>query len=128
MTEKEQPQQKQVVETLAEFKKCPRCGSTARMMETLGKEMKEQGLIGEDLDVGLNEMGGPLVDPRKANQMLSMSTRPGHFAMRDVCLSCGEIYVVKITRKPVVLGVGVPPQAGGLNPTGPGMNPGLGRS
>jgi len=94
----------QEVEVIVRFAKCPWCGSTDRMMGRLGKEMKEQGLIGEDMEVGIAEIGGPLVDPRK--QLLSTSLRPGMFALRDVCIGCGREITVKIEKKMTVVGAG----------------------
>lgn len=89
------------VEVIKRFDKCPDCGSTDRMMDRLGKEMKEQGLISEDMEVGLVEVGGPLVDPTKVGQMLTVSVRPGIFALRDICIGCGRQVTVKIERKMV---------------------------
>ena len=105
-SEDEQPQ----VEVIARFAKCPWCGSTDRMMGRLGKEMEEQGLIGEGLDVGFTEIGGPLIDPRK--QLLSASFRPGMFALRDICIGCGREITVKIEKKMTQVGMMTVPGTG----------------
>lgn len=91
------------VEVIARFGKCPWCGSNRRMMGELGEELKEQGLIGKDMEVGLHEVGGPLIDPRM--QMLSQSLRPGMFALRDICIGCGRTITVKIEKKLTTIGM-----------------------
>lgn len=91
------------VEVISEFRHCPRCGSTRRMMEELGKEMKEEGLVAENMDVCLDELGGPAVSPDASKKLLGQTIKPGMFALRDICIDCGELYVVKIMRKPVLV-------------------------
>ncbi len=86
-------------EIIARFAKCPDCGSTDWMMKRLGKELKEQGLIGENMEVGVFEVGGPIIDPAKVSQMLSVSTRPAMYALRDICIGCGRLITVKIERR-----------------------------
>lgn len=107
------------VQVVASFEACPWCGSTRRMMGELGKEMKEQGLIGEDMQVGLAEIGGPLVDPRK--QLLTASIRPGMFALRDICIGCGREITVRIEKKPFKVGMVPMPGVGGSALPGQGM-------
>lgn len=102
------------VEVIKRFEKCPDCGSTERMMGKLGDELKEQGLIGKDMEVGLIEVGGPIIDPTKTGQMLTKSIRPGMFALRDICIGCGRQVTVKIEKKMVevnlqmIAGAGLP--------------------
>ena len=109
------------VELIARYEKCPWCGSTDRMMGRLGKEMKEKGLLEEGMDVGLVEIGGPIIDPDKIGQTLAVSTRPGMYALRDICIGCGREITVKIEKKITVLGIN-PPQGGlpmsGMPPMG----------
>ena len=93
------------VEVIARFAKCPWCGSTDRMMGRLGNELKEQGLIDENMEVGLAEVGGPIIDPTKVSQMLVASVKPGMFALRDICIGCGREITVKIEKKPVMIGL-----------------------
>jgi len=94
-TENNQPS----VELIARFAKCPDCGSTDRMMGRLVKDMVERGLMTEGLDVGTHEVGGPIIDPAKAGQMLSVSVRPGMYALRDICIGCGREVTVKIEKR-----------------------------
>lgn len=107
-----------LVEEICRFAKCPDCGSTRRMMAELGKEMVEKGLLTEGMDVGLDEIGGPIIDPMKASQMLANSIRPGMFALRDVCIGCGRTVTVKIMRKPVGVTVGMIAGPGQLGQSG----------
>lgn len=111
MSNGSRPQQPQV-EVVARFGRCPWCGSTDFMMKRLAKEMVEDGQLSEGVDVGINEIGGPIIDPSKAGQMLTMSTRPGMFALRDICVGCGRDVTVKIEKKTVMIEVG-PPSAMG---------------
>ena len=104
-TENQQPQ----VEVIARFAKCPWCGSTDRMMGRLGKEMVEQGLITEGLDVGTHEIGGPIIDPSNTDKMLTVSMRYGMYALYDVCIGCGRNIAVKIEKRLIMLGMGPPP-------------------
>lgn len=89
------------VQVIVRFDKCPWCGSTERMMGKLGEEMKEAGLLSDSLEIGLSEVGGPIIDPSKVGQMLVESYRPGMFALRDICLGCGREITVKVERKQV---------------------------
>jgi len=109
MDNNERPQ----VEVIARFKKCPWCGSTDRMMGRLAKEMVENGLLSEGIEVGLVEVGGPIIDPTKTSQMLTKSIRPGMFALRDICVGCGREVTVKIEKKQLVVGLGPQPNVGG---------------
>ena len=104
----------QQVEVIARFEKCPWCGSTDWMMRRLGKEFVEGGLIDEGMDLGIGEIGGTIVDPRKP--MLTASMRPGMFALRDMCIGCGRQVTVKIEKRPVPVGMAVNlPKAGGIS-------------
>ena len=91
-------------EVLVRFAKCPWCGSTDRMMGRLAKEMVENNLMDEGMDIGLVELGGPIIDPKRAAQMLSVSIRPGMYALRDICMGCGIEITVKIERRMVEVG------------------------
>ena len=91
---------------LRRFSKCPYCGSTDFMMAGLGKEMKEEGLLNEELEVGLVEIGGPIADPTR--QMLTAVIRMGRYALRDICMGCGRDVTVKIEEKPVRMDMKIP--------------------
>lgn len=101
--------EQKAVEVIATFDKCPHCKGTRRMMETLGNELKEKGLLRKELNVGLAEVGGPIFDPERASKLVVGGTVPGMFALQDICLDCGRPYTVRIERKQVKLGL-IPPK------------------
>ncbi len=76
------------------------------MMGDLGKEMEEAGFIRSGMSVGLDEIGGPVIDPTMTGKMLTDNIRPGHYALRDVCVGCGFHRIVRICRKPVNVQIG----------------------
>jgi hypothetical protein len=88
---------------IAEFDKCPACGSTRRFAESVAAEQKEKGLMGQDLPVGVWEFAGPLFDPRMINKMLVGSKVPTIRVTIDACLDCGTIYAVRVERGEVPL-------------------------
>lgn len=114
------------VEVIARFDKCPWCGSEQRMMGELAKEMVEQGLLSEGVDAGTHEVGGPIIDPTKAGQMLAVSYRPGMYALRDTCIGCGREITVKIERRPTEVRLGMPQGAGRTQMPPGSMNPRMG--
>ena len=89
---------------LKSFDKCPWCGSTERMMGKLGEELKEKGSIRADMNVGLKEIGGPIIDPG-VTSMLVGGLIPAHFALQDICMGCGREITVHIERKMVAIGL-----------------------
>ncbi len=90
---------KEHTKVIVRFRKCPYCGSTDRMMNRLAKEMIKEGTLTEGIDVGIKEVGGPIFDPSKISQMLSVSIRWGIYALRDICVNCGREITVKIEKK-----------------------------
>ncbi|MFW6125491.1 MAG: hypothetical protein ACOC58_00135 [Chloroflexota bacterium] len=88
---------------IAKFDKCPSCGSTRRLAGDVADEEREKGRMDPELRYGLYEMGGPIVDPRKANEMLVGSMVPVVRAVVDVCLDCGMVYTITLERGEVPL-------------------------
>jgi len=109
---------------VAEFEKCPVCGSTRRFAGSIGDEQKGKGQMGQDLPVGVWEFAGPLFDPRLVSKFLVGSKVPTIRVTIDVCLDCGTIYAVRLERGEASLRavVAQPPQG---QPPGfpPGMSP-----
>ncbi len=97
------------VEVIARFAKCPDCGSTDFMMQRLAKEMLEKGQLTEGLDIGLVEVGGPIIDPSKVSQLLAVSNRYGMYALRDICIGCGRQITIKIEKRLMSVRTGVLP-------------------
>lgn len=111
---------------IAEFDKCPVCGSTRRFAEEVAQEQKEKGLMGEGLKFGIYQMAGPILDPSKVNQMLVGTKIPTISALVDVCLDCGTIYAVRLERGEVPLRAVVAQPPPGQPPPGfipPGIPP-----
>lgn len=110
---------------IAEYDKCPVCGSTRRFAEEVAQEQREKGLMGEGLKFGIYQMAGPILDPSKVNQMLVGTKIPTVSALVDVCLDCGCLYAVRLERGEVPLRAVVaqpsPGQPPGFMP--PGMPP-----
>lgn len=102
--------EQKAVEVIATFDECYHCGSKRRMMETLGNELKEKGLLRKDLNVGLVEIGGPILDPNRSSKLVVGGTVPGMYALQDICLGCGRPYIVRIEKKQVRLDM-IPPKA-----------------
>jgi hypothetical protein len=88
---------------IAEFDKCPVCGSTRRWADEVAKEQIEKGVMDKGLKYGIYQMGGPILDPRKVNQMLVGTKVPTVSALLDVCMDCGTIYAVRLERGEVPL-------------------------
>jgi len=88
---------------IAEFDKCPVCGSTRRFAVSVAEEQREKGLMGEGLKYGIYQMAGPILDPRKVNQMLVGTKVPTVSVLLDVCMDCGTIYAVRLERGEVPL-------------------------
>jgi len=107
---------------IAEFSKCPVCGSTRRFAESVAAEQKGKGLMGKDLPVGVWEFAGPLFDPRMATKMILGTKVPTVRAVIDVCLDCGAVYAVRLERGEASLtNVVARPKMG--PPPGPGFMP-----
>lgn len=111
---------------IAEFDKCPNCGSTRRLAGEVAEEQVEKGLMGQDLKYGLYQMAGPILDPRQVNKMLVGTKVPTVSALVDQCLDCGTIYAVRSERGEVPLKTVVAAPPPGQFPPGfmpPGMSP-----
>lgn len=81
-----------------DFKKCPCCGSEERFLEQLGNEMKERGLASDKWSFHLDVKRGVAVDPAKVDAIPYGSEIPGYGLMTDICIDCGCIYAINITR------------------------------
>lgn len=83
---------------VAEFDRCPACGSTRRLAGSVAEEQIEKGQMGTGWKYGLYRMGGPILDPKKVNQLLVGTRIPTVTALLDVCLDCGTVYAVRLER------------------------------
>ena len=83
------------------FAKCPCCGSEDRFLEQLGNELKARGLAREDWNMHLGVKQGVVVDQTKEATIPIGSEVPGYGIMTDICMDCGCIYAIDITRNDV---------------------------
>lgn len=81
-----------------EFNKCPCCGSEDRFLEQLGNELKDRGLAREEWQFHLDIKQGVAVDPTKEAAIPIGSEIPGYGLITDVCMDCGCIYAIDLTR------------------------------
>lgn len=83
------------------FTKCPCCGSEDRFLEQLGNELKERGLTGEDWAMHMDVRQGVVVDKTKEAAIPIGSEVPGYGFMTDICMDCGCVHAIDITRSDV---------------------------
>ena len=83
------------------FTKCPCCGSEDRFFEQLGNTLKERGLAREEWAFHYDVRQGHVVDPTKAEAIPIGSEVPGFGIITDVCMECGCVYAVDLTRNDV---------------------------
>ena len=111
-------------EVVAEFKKCPVCGSNRGFMKKLAKEVKKKGWMREDMAWWLQILEGVVIEmtPAMETKIPMGSVLPAYKVCLEVCLGCGCIYAGKIMRGEAVKGLRPPTKKGILPPDFP---PGL---
>ena len=83
------------------FTKCPCCGSEDRFLEQLGIELKDRGLARDEWNFHMDIRQGVVVDPTKEAAIPIGSEVPGYGFMTDICMDCGCLYAIDITRSDV---------------------------
>lgn len=83
------------------FTKCPYCGSEDRFLELLGQEMKDRGLAREEWNFHLDVRQGAVIDKAKEDAIPIGSEAPFYNFMTDICMNCGCIYAIDLTRTDV---------------------------
>ncbi len=97
-------------ELMKEFKHCPCCDSEERFFEELVKEVKERGIARKEWNMHLVVGSGVVVDPAKQDLIPIGSEVPSFGYATDICMVCGCIYAVGISRSNVKKSVApVPP-------------------
>ena len=81
-----------------QFGKCPCCGSEDRFLEQLGNELKERGLARKEWAMHLDVRQGVVVDETKEAAIPIGSEIPAFGLITDICMECGCIYAIDITR------------------------------
>ena len=84
-----------------QFTKCPCCGSEDRFFEQLGNELKERGLAREEWGMYLDVKQGVVVDQTKEAAIPIGSELPGYGFKTDICMECGCVYAIDLTRMDV---------------------------
>ena len=80
------------------FTKCPCCGSEDRFLELLGQEMKDRGLAREEWNFHLDVKQGIVTDKTKEAAIPIGSEVPIYGFTTDICMNCGCIYAIDISR------------------------------
>jgi len=83
-------------EVVAEFHRCPACGSNQGFATSMANQEREKGLIRDSLECALDQMGGLIIDRVKSNEETANVPVPGIRALVDVCLNCGNVYAVRL--------------------------------
>ena len=81
------------------FPKCPACGSTKFLSETLGEKVKKRGLMRPELECYFEIKQGIVKDDTRVVNMPIGSSLPGYIAYLDICLECGTLSARKIEYK-----------------------------
>ncbi len=83
------------------FTKCPCCGSEDRFLEQLGNELKERGLAREEWNFHMDVKEGVVIDQTKEASIPIGSEVPVFGFITDICMDCGCMYAVDLTRKDI---------------------------
>ena len=84
-----------------EFTKCPCCGSEDRFFEQLGNELKARGLARDEWGMHLDVKQGAVLDQTKEAAIPIGSEVPGYGIITEVCMDCGCVYAIDLTRSDV---------------------------
>jgi hypothetical protein len=79
------------------FDKCPECGCTERVFESMGKEVTGLGLSRPDWKFTFDVRSG-IVEDVKAPKVPIGTELPTFSVMTDICGNCGMIYCTGIRR------------------------------
>lgn len=93
--EKHTPMDKKFHKT---FLICPSCSSPKRFLESLGQEMKDRGLARSEWRIVYELKQGVVADPDRAVLLPIGITIPGFYIATDICMECGTVYAIELTR------------------------------
>jgi transcription elongation factor Elf1 len=93
------------------FDKCPVCGSTERVAEMVGNELKAAGRMKKEAKIVMFATQTPIVD---ATGILHSVIAPLLISYGDVCYDCGAYYCTDINK--IMAKVDVKPQKMNLPP------------
>ncbi len=80
------------------FTKCPCCESENRFLEQLGDELKERGLARQEWNFHMDVKQGVVIDQTKEAAIPIGSELPSYGFITDICMDCGCIYAIDLTR------------------------------
>lgn len=95
------------------YTKCPVCGSTKRVAETLVKQEQEKGKIRPGVNTFLFMQQTLVMDPSKI-----LVSVPVLLTFYDVCLDCGTVYCVHAELGQGTPQMKQPPPGGNMRPFG----------
>lgn len=72
-----------------------------RFLEELGKELKDRGLARAEWNFHMDAKEGVVVDQAIADKIPVGTEVPVFAFMTDICMDCGCVYAIDITRKDV---------------------------
>ena len=81
-----------------DFNKCPCCGGSDIFLEQLSNELKGRGLAREEWRMYFDVRQGVVVDQQKEAAIPYGSEVPGFAIKTDICMDCGCVYAVNLTR------------------------------
>jgi hypothetical protein len=79
------------------FDKCPSCGKTNRIAESISKEEIAKGNLDKEDLLPLLAVQVPIMNPnRKSKLVLTRTTVPIITAFFDICSDCGTLYAIRV--------------------------------
>lgn len=104
------------------FDKCPVCGSTKRIAETLRDEEAAKGKVPKDCLMVVLQAVTPITEMKTI--MLGLSIVPLLTCQIDICADCGTLYSIAVHKQDIPTGelqkmMGIAPQPRPIPPLGP---------
>lgn len=82
-----------------EFKECPNCGGTERIVKKETEEAIKSGLVNEDAFIPVLQTKALICDPNKLPKIAGVRHQvTALFGYYDVCASCGTLYCVRMEK------------------------------
>ncbi len=81
-----------------QFTQCPNCASPLQFLNELTKELKDRGMARPQFQMRYDNRQGPVFDERMTTIMPIGISLPGYRVVTDICMDCGTIYAVELTR------------------------------
>ncbi|KKM02249.1 hypothetical protein LCGC14_1786370 [marine sediment metagenome] len=88
-----------------DFNECPVCKSKDRFFEQLGKELRDRKIARPEWTFCYEAKNGVVSDPTKVASLLVGSKLPAFVIKTDVCMECGTMYAIHLSRGEATVGV-----------------------